>query len=100
MAYLIITSIAYSEFRISPQFIKNYTGYLLDSVSNFKIFLIIYKSINDMTAGYLCEFVSIRKYSPKLKSSSQILLQVTVSRLKSYGDCGFSVSVATLWKKL
>ena len=40
-----------------------------------------------MAPEYLCEMVSIRKSSRKLGSSSQILLQVSVSRLKSYGDC-------------
>ena len=58
---------------------------------HFKILLITYKSINDMAPDYLCELISIRKSSRKLKSSSQILLQVPVSRLKSYGDCAFSV---------
>ena len=47
---------------------------------------------NDMAPEYLCELVSIRKSSRKLGSSSQILLQVPVSRLKSYGDCAFSVA--------
>jgi len=50
-----------------------------------------------MAPEYLCELVSIRKSSRKL---SQILLQVPVSRLKSYGDCAFSVAAAILWNKL
>ena len=41
---------------------------------HFKILLIVYKSINDMAPEYLCELVSIRKSSRKLRSSSQILL--------------------------
>jgi len=49
-----------------------------------------------MAPEYLCELVSIRKSSRKLRSSSQILLQVPVSRLKSYGDCAFSVASPTL----
>ena len=53
-----------------------------------------------MAPQYLCELMSIRKSSRKLRSSSQILLQVTVSRLKSYGNCVFSVAVSTLWNKL
>ena len=67
---------------------------------HFKILLITYKSINDMAPEYLCELVSIRKSSRKLRSSSQILLQVPVSRLKSYGDCAFSVAAPNLWNKL
>ena len=53
-----------------------------------------------MAPEYLCELVFIRKSSWKLRSSSQILLQVPVSRLKSYGDCVFSVAAAILWNKL
>jgi hypothetical protein len=67
---------------------------------HFKILLITYKSINDMVPEYLCELVSIRKSSRKLRSSSQILLQVPVSRLKSYGDCAFSIAAPTLWNRL
>jgi len=60
---------------------------------HFKILLITYKSINDMAPEYLCELVSVRNLSRKLRSSSQILLQVPASQLKSYGDCAFSVTV-------
>ena len=53
-----------------------------------------------MAPEYLCELMSIRKASPKLRSFSQILLQVPVSRLKSCGDCAFSVAAPTLWTRL
>ena len=53
-----------------------------------------------MAKEYLCELVSIRKSSRKLRSSFQILLQVPVSRLNSYGDCTFSVAAPTLWNRL
>ena len=52
-----------------------------------------------MAPEYLCELVSTRKSSPKLRSSSQILLQVPVSWLKSYGDCAFGVAAPTLWNR-
>ena len=52
-----------------------------------------------MTPEYLYELVSIRKSFRKLRSSSQILLQVPVSWLKSYGDCTFSVAPPTLWNR-
>jgi len=53
-----------------------------------------------MAPEYLSELVSISKSFPKLRSSSQILLQVLVSRLKSYGDCEFSIEAPTLWNRL
>ena len=49
-----------------------------------------------MAPEYLCELVSIKKSSRKLRSSSQILLQVTVSS----DDCTFSVAAATLGNRL
>ena len=48
-----------------------------------------------MAPEYLCELVSIRMSTRKLRSSSQILVQVPVSRLKSYGDCTFSVAASS-----
>ena len=53
-----------------------------------------------MATGYLYELVFTRKLFRKLKSSSQILLQVPLSGLKSYGDCAFSVAAPTLWNRL
>ena len=53
-----------------------------------------------MAPEYTCELVSTRKPSRKLRSFSQILLQVPVSRLKSYDDCAFSVAAPTLWNRL
>ena len=53
-----------------------------------------------MVPEYLCQLVSNRKSSRKLGSFSQILLQVLVSRLKSYGNGAFSVAAPTLWNRL
>ena len=65
-----------------------------------KIVLTTYKYINDIAPEYLFELLSIKKSSRKLKSSSLILLQVPMSRLKSYSDCAFSVAAAILWNRL
>ena len=48
-----------------------------------------------MVPKLLYELVSIRKSSRKRTSSGQILLQVPVSRLKSYGDVAFNVAAPT-----
>ena len=53
-----------------------------------------------MAPENLYEVVSIRNSSRKLRSSSQILLQVPMSRLRSYVDCAFSVAIPTLWNRL
>ena len=62
---------------------------------HLKIVLITYKSNNNMTPEYLCKLVSKRKSSRKLRLSNQVLLQVPVSRLTSYGECAFSVASPT-----
>jgi len=48
-----------------------------------------------MVSEYLCELGSIRKSSRKLRSSSQIQMQVPVFRLKSYVDLVFSIVAPT-----
>ena len=53
-----------------------------------------------MAPESLCELVSIRKSSRKLRSSSQVLVQVAVSGLKLYRDCTLSVAAPTLWNRL
>ena len=53
-----------------------------------------------MAPKYLRKLVSIKKSFLKLKSSSQILLQVPVSWFKSSGDCAFSAAAPTLWSRL
>jgi len=58
-----------------------------------------FKSINgSMAHEYLCELVPIRKSARKLRSSSQILLPVAASRLKSYGNCPFSFAAITAFE--
>ena len=81
--------------NISLQYFINYIGYMLDSISISPL-VTTYKSISDIAPEYLSELESIRKSSRKLTSSSQILLQVPVSRLKSYGYCAFSVAALHL----
>ena len=58
---------------------------------NQSINLTTYKSINCIASEYLCELVSIRKSSREIRSSSQILLQMSISRLKCYDDCTFYI---------
>jgi len=96
-AYIIINTRKYdhiTSFLETPRWLP------VRQCVHFKILLITYKSINDMVPEYLCELVSIRKSSRQLRSSSQILLQMPVSRFKSYGDCTFNGADRTLWNLL
>ena len=57
----------------------------------FKILLITYKALNDLAPIYISNLLN--KYVPltQLRSSSQYLIDVLSSNLKTYGDRAFSV---------
>ena len=77
--------------HITP-ILKNVHWLSVSQHINLKILLTGYKSNNHVVSAYLCELVSIAKSSRNLTSSSQILLQMPGSRLKSYGYCEFMVA--------
>jgi len=66
----------------------------------YKILLITYKAITGKAPDYLCSLISIKASARSLRSSKQIMLQVPVSKLKSYGDGSFSVAGPVLWNRL
>ena len=61
----------------------------------FKILLITYKALNDLAPIYISNLLN--KYVPltQLRSSSQYLIDVLSSNLKTYGDRAFSVCRCT-----
>ena len=65
-----------------------------------KILVTTYKCITGKAPEYLCELLSIRRLSRVLRSSNQLLLQMPVSKFKSYGEGAFSVPGPTLWNRL
>ena len=67
---------------------------------SYKILLITYKIIFGEAPEYLSELISVKKSSRTLRSSNQTMLHVPSSRLKTVGDCAFSVASPTLWNIL
>ena len=69
---------------------------------HFKILLLVYKCLNGLAPTYLSELSHYYNSSRLLRSSSQNLLAVPKSRLKTYGDRAFSVHVVAprLWYQL
>ena len=67
---------------------------------DYKLLLITYKCLNGIGPSYLSEL--LYPYVPKmnLRSSTQGLLCVPNTRLKSFGDRGFSAVVPKLWNDL
>ena len=63
----------------------------------FKILLITYKALNDLAPIYISNLLN--KCVP-IRQSSQYLLDVPSSNLKTYGDRAFSVCAPKLWNDL
>ena len=66
----------------------------------FKILLLTYKALNGLAPAYISDLLS--RYIParQLRSSTQFLLKVPTSNLKTYGDRAFSVCTPKLWNSL
>lgn len=66
----------------------------------FKILLLTYRIANNIAPSYLTEL--LRSYTPTraLRSSSQSLLVLPRSRLKTRGDRAFALAAPVLWNNL
>ena len=66
----------------------------------FKVLLLVYKSLNGSGPNYMSEL--LKPYTPKvhLRSSTQNLLIIPKSNLKSFGDRSFSCAGPLLWNAL
>ena len=66
----------------------------------FKILLLTFKALNAMAPAYLCELVV--PYAPErsLRSEDKMLLDVPMTRLKTYGDRSYEAAAAEEWNKL
>ena len=58
----------------------------------YKILLLVYKAINGLSPSFIANLLSFCSSSYSLRSSSNKLLQVPRSKLKSYGDRRFSIA--------
>ena len=66
----------------------------------FKVLLLTYKALNDLSPEYISELLNKPKYTHNLRSQSQHLLSVPKSRTVTYGDRAFSVCAPKLWNEL
>ena len=66
----------------------------------FKILLFTFKALNGLAPSYLRDLVKFYVPERDLKSSSQKLLAVPFSNMKSYGDRAFSTCAPKLWNDL
>ena len=66
----------------------------------FKILLLAFKSLNNLSPSYLADRLSYQSHSRNLRSSSRQLLEQPRSFTKTYGDRAFSVFAPKLWNSL
>jgi len=67
---------------------------------DFKILLLVYKSLNGLAPSYLSELLSPYKPTRKLRSEAELKLVIPVTKLASFGDRSFSKAGPTLWNRL
>ena len=67
---------------------------------NFKVLLLVYKGLNGLAPAYISELLQHCTSSRSLRSSSQRLLSIPRTSLKTYGDRAFSAAGPRLWNGL
>ena len=67
---------------------------------NFKILLLTYKALNDLTPSYIKDL--LKSYTPTrcLRSKSQNLLTIHKYELESFGRRAFSIAAPILWNSI
>ena len=67
---------------------------------HFKILLLTFKALHGQAPAYISELLKRYLLGRPLRSTEPHLLVVPHSRLKTKGDCAFSVMAPTLWNSL
>ena len=69
---------------------------------DFKILMLTYKVLNNQAPNYISELLTLYKPSRALRPSSQMLLVVPKTNLKTklYGNRSFAASAPKLWNAL
>ncbi len=67
---------------------------------DFKILLIVYKSLNGMAPSYISDLLIEHNVTRSLRSSNQRLLFIPKTRRKCRGDRAFATTAPRLWNDL
>ncbi len=67
---------------------------------DFKILLIVYKSLNGMAPSYISDLLIEHNVTRSLRSSNQRLLFIPKTRRKCRGDHAFATTAPRLWNDL
>ena len=66
----------------------------------FKILRLTFKALNNLCPSYISDLLETCNPTRSLRSRSRNLLVIPRSKLKTYGDCTFSVSAPKLWNDI
>ena len=66
----------------------------------FKILILTFKALHDLSPSYIHELISLHRPSRTLRSSTSLRLNPTSCSLKSYGSIPFAVASPQLWNDL
>ena len=72
----------------------------IDKRITFKILLLVFKCLNDMAPVYLCDLLSLRSPSRRLRSPDSQVLLVPKFKTETYGRKRFEVAAPVLWNSL
>ena len=86
--------------NICHPYYNNYPGLPVKFRIDFKILMLTYKALNNQAPDYISELLTLYKPSRALRSSCQMLLVVTKTKTKLYGDRSFAASAPKLWNAL
>ena len=73
---------------------------LVEKRIEYIVILLTYKILHRLAPKYLTDLIGFYEPSRTLRSTSQCLLSVPSSRLKTFGDKAFSVQAPKLWNSL
>ena len=67
---------------------------------DFKFLMFVFEALTGLALSYLSELLTVRNPGRALRSTNQLLLEVSRSKYKHWGDRAFSVAAPKLWNKL
>ena len=84
----------------TSEIINNLHWLTIEKRIKFKILLLTYKALNELSPSYITDLLSPYVPTRNLRSSEQHLLQVPHTSTHYYGERAFMVAAPTLWNSL
>ena len=89
-----------SKFNHITPILKDLHWLPINECIKFKISILTFKALHDLSPSYIQELLSLHRPSRTLRSSSSLRLNPTSYNLTSYGSRAFAVASPQLWNDL